>query len=90
MTKRGDDITTFFRYFLFLGQRGLSKVCSVGTRWMRNLHAHPMSAHTRNSSKKRGRYVENSNKKIIFFMTNMSSQPLWLNHFIKILLVLKF
>ena len=66
MTKRGDDITTFFRYFLFLGERGISKVCSVGTRWMRNLHPHPMSVHTRNSSKKRGRYVENSNKKIIF------------------------
>ena len=26
----------FFRYFLFFGYWGLSKVCSVGTRWMRN------------------------------------------------------
>ena len=26
----------FFRYFLFLGYQGPSKVCSVGTRWMQN------------------------------------------------------
>ena len=35
------------------------------------------------------RYVENT-KKNSFFMTNMSSQPLWLTHFIEILLVLEF
>ena len=29
-------------------------------------------------------------KKVVFFMTNMSIQPLWLTHFIEILLVLEF
>ena len=29
-------------------------------------------------------------KKVVFFMTDMSSQPLWLTHFIEILLVLEF
>ena len=28
----------FFKYFLFLGYRGPSKVCRVGTHWMRNHH----------------------------------------------------
>ena len=37
-----------------------------------------------------GRYVENTNKKLVFFMTNMSSQPLWLIDFIEILLVIEF
>ena len=30
----------FFRYLLFLGQWGPSKVCRVGTRWMWNLICH--------------------------------------------------
>ena len=80
----------FFRYFLFLGQRGPSKVCSVGTRWMRNQIPHPMSSHDRNLSKNTMRYVENMNKKSSFLMTNMSIQPLWLTYFIEILLVLEF
>ena len=29
-------------------------------------------------------------KKVVFFMTNMSIQPLWLTQFIEILLVLEF
>ena len=29
-------------------------------------------------------------RKVVSFMTNMSSQPLWLTHFIEILLVPKF
>ena len=29
-------------------------------------------------------------KKVVFFMTNISIQPLWLTHFIEILLVLEF
>ena len=28
--------SSFFRYFLFLGQQGPSEVCRVGTRWMWN------------------------------------------------------
>ena len=29
-------------------------------------------------------------QKVVFFITNMSIQPLWLTHFIEILLVLEF
>ena len=36
------------------------------------------------------RYVKNTNKKVVFLMTNMSIQPLWLTYFIEILLVLEF
>ena len=37
LKKRDDNvIITFFRSLLFFGQQGLSKVCSVGTRWMQN------------------------------------------------------
>ena len=81
----------FFRYFLFLGQRGPSKVCSVGTRWMQNQIPHPTTSPDRNLSKNTMRYVENTNKISSFFlMTNMSIQPLWLTYFIEILLVLEF
>ena len=58
----------FLSYFLFLGQRGPSKVCRVGTLWMRNLIPHPTSSPDRNLSKNMGRYVENTNKKVIFFL----------------------
>ena len=57
----------FFKYFLFLGYRGPSKVCSVGTRWMRNQISHPTSSLDRNLSKNTGRYVENTNTKSSFF-----------------------
>ena len=58
----------FLRYFLFLGQCGPSKVCSMGTRWMRDLIPHPMSSLDRNLSKRIGIYVENTNKKVVFFI----------------------
>ena len=58
---------------------------------MRNQIPHPTSSPDRNLSKNTMRYVENTNKKSSFFlMTNMSIQPLWLTHFIEILLVLEF
>ena len=79
----------FFRYLLILGWWGLSKVCNVGTYWMRNLILHPTSAPTQNLSKNKEIYIENMNKKVVFLMTNMSSQPLWLTHFIEILFVLE-
>ena len=60
----------FFRYFLFLGQRGSSKVCHVGTRWMQNLIPHPTRSPDRNLSKNIGRYVENTNKKVVFFIVS--------------------
>ena len=58
----------FFRYFLFLGKRGPSKVCRVGTRWIRNLIPHPTSSPDQNLSKTTGRYVENMNTKSSFFL----------------------
>ena len=57
----------FFRYFLFLGQRGPSKLCQVGTRWMWNLIPDPTSSPDRNLSKNTGRYVKNTSKKSSFF-----------------------
>ena len=57
---------------------------------MWNQILHPTSSPNRNLSKNTMRYVENTNKKKFSFMTNMSIQPLWLNHFIEILLVLEF
>ena len=57
----------FFRYFLFLGQQGPSKLCRVGTRWMWNLIPHPTSSPNRNLSKNTGRYVKNTNTESSFF-----------------------
>ena len=53
----------FFRYFLFFGYWGSSKVCRVGTRWMRNQIPHPTSSPNRNLSKNTMRYVKNMNEK---------------------------
>ena len=58
----------FFRYLLFWGDRGPSKICRVGTRWIWNLITHPTSSPTQNLSKNTGRYVENMNKKSSFFI----------------------
>ena len=68
LKKHDDDIIiTFFRYFFFLGWRGPSKVCSVGTRWMWNQIPHPTSSPDQNLIKSTIRYVENTNKKNSFF-----------------------
>ena len=40
--------------------------------------------------KPQGYMLKIRTKKVVFLMRNMSSQPLWLTHFIKILLVLEF
>ena len=64
------SLSCFFRYFLLLGQRGPSKVCRVGTRWMQNLILHPTSYPDRNQSKNTGRYVKNTNKKVVFFFSS--------------------
>ena len=47
-----------------------SNVCRVGTRWMWNLIPHPTSSPDRNLSKNMGRYVKNTNKKIVFFFSS--------------------
>ena len=62
----------------------------MGTRWKRNLILHPTIPPTRNLSKNTERYVEIRTKKVVFNLKNMSSQPLWLTHFIEILLVFEF
>ena len=74
----------FFKYFLFLGWRGPSKVCWVGTHLMQNLILHPMSSPDWNLSKNTGRYVENMNKKVVFFMISIPKfilknclRPIW-------------
>ena len=46
----------------------MSKVCSVGTRWMRNQILHPTSSPDQNLSKNIGRHVENTNTKNSFFL----------------------
>ena len=58
----------FLMYFLFFGLRGLSKVCWVGTHWMWNLIPHPKISPNQNLSKKMGRYVENTNKKVVLLL----------------------
>ena len=42
----------------------------MGTRWMWDLIPHPTSSPYRNLSKKKGRYVENTNKKVVFFFSS--------------------
>ena len=66
--KKCDDdiIITFFQVFLVFGVAGLFKVCSVGTNWMKNQITHPMRTPDQNLSKNIGRYVKNTNKKVVF------------------------
>ena len=45
---------------------GPSKVCNTGTRWMWNQIPYLTSSLARNLSKNTGRYVENTNKKVVF------------------------
>ena len=59
----------FYRYFLFLGQRGPSKVCQVGNHWINNLILHSTSYPDQTLSKNIGKYVENTNKKYFFYDT---------------------
>ena len=82
-----DHHDSFFRYFLFLGLRGPSKVCRVGTRWMQNLIPHPMSSPDRNLSKNTGRYVKNTNKKVVFFFSSSKINKYYFN-FLNIILLI--
>ena len=77
----------FFRYFLFLGLWGPSKLCSVGTHWMRNQIPHPKSSPNRNLSKNTRRYVENTNTKSSFFL---SSSKINQYYFIILTIILLF
>ena len=77
----------FFRYFLFLGQRGPSKVWSVGTCWMHNQIPNPKISPNQNLSKNRGIYVENTNTKSNFFL---SSSKINQYYFIILTIILLF
>ena len=70
MKKCDDDIIiTFFQVFLVFGVVGsVKQICSVGTCWMQHQILHPTSSLDQNLSKNTRRYVENTNKKISFFM----------------------
>ena len=78
----------FFRYFLFLGWRGLSKVCSVGNHWMWNQILHPMSSPGWNLSKNTGRYVENTNTKSSFFISFSKINQYYFNYYFIILTII--
>ena len=63
----GCSSSRFFKYLLFLGQRGPSKLCLVGTHWMWNLIPHPTSSPDRNLSKNMGRCKKYKQKSSFFF-----------------------
>ena len=54
LTDPATSSSHFFRYFLFLGQRGPSKVYRVDTRWMQNLIPHPTISPDRNLCRNSG------------------------------------
>ena len=85
--KKRDDESRFFRYLLFLGWWGPSKVCRVGTHWMRNLIMHPTRSRDRNLSKNTRIYVKNTNKKVVFFF---SSSKINKYYFIILTIILLF
>ena len=62
----------FFRYFLFLWYHCLSKLCWVGTRWMRNLILHRTSSPDQNLRKNRGDMSKIETKKKYFFLWYLS------------------
>ena len=65
-----------------------NQISNGRAHWMQNLILHPTSTHT---AKTEWDMSKIWTKKVVFFlMTNMSIQPLWLNYFIEILLVLEF
>ena len=69
----------FLRNFLFLGNNGPSKVCSVVTHWMHNLIPHPTRSPNRNLSKNTGRYVKNTNKNVVFFFSSSKINKYYFN-----------
>ena len=68
--KKCDDDVTFFQIFLVFCAAGTKKVCRVGTRRMWSLILHPTSSPDLNLSKNMGTYVENTNKKGVFFFSS--------------------
>ena len=66
LKKHDDDvIITFFQEFLIFGVVGSVKSMSIDA-WMWNLISHLASSLDWNLSKITGRYVENTNKKVVF------------------------
>ena len=65
--KRDDDIIiTFFQVFLVFGVAGPIKSLMSGYSLDAELILHPTSSPDQNLSKNTGRYVENTNKEVVF------------------------
>ena len=68
LKKHDDDvIITFFQAFLVFGVVGSIKSMLCGYSLDAELNSASDSSPTRNLSKNTGRYVENTNKKVVFF-----------------------
>ena len=60
--------TTFFVCIFDIYPRVFTQISIGRARWMWNLIPHPTSSPDLNLSKNTGRYVEHTNKKVVFFM----------------------
>ena len=58
--------TNFFVCIFELSPCVFTQISIGRARWMQNLIPHPMSSPDQNFSKNTGRYVENTNKKVVF------------------------
>ena len=60
--------TTFFVRIFDISPCVFSRILIGRSCWMQNLIPHSMSPPNRNLSKKMGRYVENTNKKVVLLL----------------------
>ena len=61
--------TTFFVRIFDISPCFFTQILIGRDHWMRNLILHPMSSPSRNLSKNTWIYVENTNKKVVFYDT---------------------
>ena len=66
----GRKKTTFFVCIFDISPCEFTQISIERAHWMQNLIPHPTSYPDQNLSKKTGRYVENTNKKISFFFSS--------------------
>ena len=59
--------TTFFVHIFDISPWVFTQISIKRAHWMRNLMLHPVSSLDQNLSKNIGRYVENTNKKVVFY-----------------------
>ena len=62
--------TTFFVRIFDISPRVFTQIPGRRTLWMRNLILHPTSSSDRNLSKNTRRYVNNTNRKVVFFFSS--------------------